>query len=99
MLFLAATDAARRKQSWSMHKNTNSAAVGDKALLLAQIAPTIVARDRTEGARLAERKGAEIIIMDDGHQNFALVKDLSLIVVDGESGFGNGQIISGRTAT
>lgn len=69
------------------------AEVGDEALLLADVAPTVKSRDRTAGARQALAEGATAIVMDDGLQNPALQKDLSLLVIDGGYGFGNGLLL------
>lgn len=67
--------------------------VGDEALLYAPLAPTWTGGDRALSAQAAVAAGADVLVMDDGLQNPGLHKQLSLLVIDGGSGFGNGRVL------
>ena len=65
--------------------------VGDEALLLNNIGPTIVSRDRSLGAKFIENNkyNYDIILMDDGLQNYQLEKNIKFLLVDKNLKFGN----------
>ncbi|MEO1966505.1 tetraacyldisaccharide 4'-kinase [Hyphomonas sp.] len=70
-----------------------SAEVGDEPLMLAATGETWIGKNRAEAARAMAEDGVQLIVMDDGHQNPSLAKDLSLIVIDAAAPFGNGHVL------
>ncbi|MGB4106973.1 MAG: tetraacyldisaccharide 4'-kinase [Alphaproteobacteria bacterium] len=71
----------------------NSWSTGDEALILASRAPTVIAVDRVKGAQLAERHHADMVLMDDGLQNPGIHKNIKVVVINGDMGFGNGRML------
>ena len=67
--------------------------VGDEPLMLSASGEAWIGADRAAAGRAMSDAGGDVILMDDGHQNPGLAKDLSLIVVDSAMGFGNGFVI------
>ena len=62
-------------------------------MLLAAFGPVWVARDRAAGVRAAIASGMKAVLLDDGLQNPAVAKSLSLVVADAGTGFGNGRVL------
>lgn len=67
--------------------------VGDEPLMLAKIAPTYISAKRPLAIKMAEKNRADVVIMDDGLQNYTVAKDISFLVIDGKYGLGNGFIM------
>jgi tetraacyldisaccharide 4'-kinase len=85
----------RRRAHWVDTGTDAARDVGDEPLLLARSAPTRIGRDRAAAARAIENgpHPATVIVMDDGLQNPTLAKSLTLAVVDGARGLGNGLVM------
>jgi len=66
--------------------------VGEESILLSKVGTTIVSRNRSLGARFIEKHKDKfnIIIMDDGLQNYQLKQDIKFLLVDKKRKLGNG---------
>lgn len=68
----------------------SAADVGDEPLMLAASGEAWIGADRVSAAKAMQSEGVDVILMDDGHQNPSLFKDISIIVIDGGNPCGNG---------
>jgi tetraacyldisaccharide 4'-kinase len=70
---------------------------GDEPYMLARRlknVPVLVGSDRYELGRFAlQRFPLDVVILDDGFQHIRLKRDLDILLVDGEKGFGNGRLL------
>ena len=77
--------------------DSDAAMVGDEPILLARRGgcPVWIGRARAEAGRslLAFHPEVDVLVADDGLQHYALARDLEIVVVDGERGFGNGHLL------
>ena len=72
----------------------NVCEIGDEAMLLSEIAPTCVSKNRFFGyKKIVENKKYQAIIMDDGLQNFQLEYSTKILVIDSKIAFGNSRLI------
>ncbi len=69
----------------------NAEKTGDEPLLLAEIAPTFIAKNRFDGVKEIEKnEKIQAIIIDDGMQNNSIKADALFLVIDAKVQFGNG---------
>jgi len=77
--------------------NSDPTEVGDEPVMMAKHGswPVWVGRDRVAvGKRLLEAHlECNVILCDDGLQHYRLQRDLEIVIVDGEYGFGNGLLL------
>jgi tetraacyldisaccharide 4'-kinase len=68
--------------------------VGDEALLYVEHASTFVSNDRIKGINfIISQLSPDVILIDDGLQDFRIKKDKSILVINGKRGFGNGFLL------
>jgi len=67
--------------------------IGDEAAQMLKMLDSnimlVIGKNRTDSIKLAEEKGAEIIILDDGYTATYIKRDINIVVVDGKVQLGN----------
>ena len=91
-IFLTSGYKSKVSKPCMVYENVNI--FGDEAIILKKIGPTVVSKNKLKGIKYIEtlnskREIYDIIVMDDGLQNYSIKKDLCFLTVDRKSLFGN----------
>ncbi len=83
----------RARAPMAVGADSDPALVGDEPVLLARRArcPVWIGRRRADAGRrlLSAHPEVDVLVTDDGLQHYALARDMEIVVVDGDRGFGN----------
>jgi tetraacyldisaccharide 4'-kinase len=84
----------RSREPLEVSPDARVEAAGDEPLLLARRGCRVfVGSRRAALAELAIRRGADVLLLDDGLQHHGIARDLDVIVVDASNAFGNGRLL------
>ncbi|MCK6456662.1 MAG: tetraacyldisaccharide 4'-kinase [Phycisphaerae bacterium] len=68
----------------------------DEAMVLQRLSPEaiiVVDANRIAGAQEATRRGADVLVLDDGFQHRRLARDLDIVLIDAVCPFGHGHLL------
>ncbi len=71
----------------------NYSVVGDEAIMMSKYYPTWVSKKKYNAFSMAEKDGANILVLDDALQSYNIFKNLNIYVYDSIQSFGNKLII------
>jgi len=74
-------------------REMNYSLVGDEAVMMSKYYPTWVSKNKYSAFSMAEKDGANIIVLDDALQSYNVFKNLNIYVYDSIQSFGNKLIV------
>ena len=91
-VFLTRGYGGFRKGPLEVNNSHHFQDVGDESILLSKVGTTIVAKNRSLGAKFIEKHEEKfnVIVMDDGLQNYQLKQDIKFLLIDKKLKLGNG---------
>ena len=85
--------SANKKLVVLVNETSDPHIVGDEPILISRITTTWLVKNRKDGIEKAIIEGASLIILDDGYQDYSIIKDFNILTVNQMQQFGNRNII------